>query len=757
MSRTTRVMGPPGQDEAYASRVAAQIPPGDAASAAVGAASPLPQPGERVGAYRIERLLGAGGMGVVYLAWRDDGLYIQRVAIKLVQPSQWLLAPALRDGLLARFEEERAILAQLRHPNIVRILDGGRTAQGLPYLVMDFVDGMDLMRHCRERGLDVAARIDLFCRVCEAVQEAHRHLVVHRDLKPGNVLVDDEGTPHLLDFGIAKLLDPLRAGDAPDRTQTTVLGAMTPAYASPEQIQRRALTTRSDIYSLGVMLFQLLSGKRPYDTDDLSPAQIERAICETQPPSLAHALSHADADAGYRPMPAKLPQDLERIVGKALHKAPERRYGSAQELADDLRRYRRGQPVQAQPDTLAYRLFKFVGRHRFGSALGALSLVLVLGASAVAWVQAHQARIEAATSDEINAFLLEILTRANIDHTGTEPGMGDVLEAVAARLDLRFGDRPAIAAGVRHAIGSSLLNLGRLDAAGRQLESGLAEARAAFGDAHLETWQGADALALLRAEQGRYSEGIALLENVLQAMRAGGQEGIGFYVTACNNLGYLYMVQEQYAQAFPPVAEAVAAIEQRGVHVPADEYANVLANFGQIQHDLGELDAADSAYARAAALLRERYPGGSRDLAILLNNRALLARDRGQGEEALALLSESVQMRRDSYRGDHPVIVFGLTNLARLALSESRPELALPAAREAAEMAQRLFPDGSEDKAMALGALAQALAHRQDLDAARAALGRAHAALAGVPEPSARVIDYLETLAGELGRGEVSP
>ncbi len=716
--------------------------------------SALPQDGERIGIYRIERPISAGGMGVVYLAERDDGVYRQRVAIKLVQPSQLLLDPTRRQGLLTRFEEERAILAQLQHPNIVRIIDGGQTDQGLPYLVMDFVDGVDLMRFCRERQLDVPARLDLFCQVCDAVQEAHRHLIVHRDLKPGNVLVDAGGVPHLLDFGIAKLLDPLRAAESDDATQATVLGAMTPAYASPEQLRRRPLTTRSDIYSLGVTLYQMLTGKRPYDTDDLTPAEIERAVCDTEPPTLSRALRDADAEPGYAQTPHSLPSDLERIVAKALHKEPARRYGTAQELADDLRRYVAGQPVLAQRDTLAYRAGKFLGRHRIASALVGAALALILAASALALYQAHKARQAATETGEINAFLLDVLNQSNIDHVGAEVHLGDVLEAAAHKLDARFGDRPGIAASIRHAIGGSLISLNRIDAAESQLRTGLDEARTALGPNHLLTLKLGETLALAWVEQGRYSEGVALLEQVVTQMARTGHGDTPTYVTARNNLAYVYITQGDYAAARPHMAEVLAAIEQRGVSTLPDDHAAVLSNYAQVLHELDDPDAAEAMYRRAEAMQRRLFPDGSRDLAILLNNRAILAFDLGRGGEALALLRESVEMRRRSYRGDHPVVVFGLTNLARNAILQGDFDLAQSSAEEAVAMASRLETGGSEEKARAWAVLAETRWRLKDADAAHEAMAEAERALADMPEPSERTRVLLDQIQRQMRAAE---
>jgi non-specific serine/threonine protein kinase/serine/threonine-protein kinase len=333
------------------------------------------QVGRRVGPYEIEREIGHGGMGTVYLASRADAAYDQRVAIKIVRGH-------IGDrALLDRFRRERQILADLDHPCIARLLDGGALEDGSPYFVMEYVEGAPIDRYCRERGLSVEARIDLFCRVCSAVHDAHQHLVVHRDLKPGNILVTADGVPKLLDFGIAKLI-----GDAaaPDLTATRL---MTLESASPEQVRGEVVTTATDVYALGVMLYGLLTGESPYALPARTPHDLSRAICEVDPVRpgavVGRTLGRAAAThARWR--------DLDSIVLKALRKEPARRYAGADQLADDLHRHLAGLPVRAVPDAAGYRLRKFVGRHRAAVVAGAaIVLVLVGGIVATSW----QARV----------------------------------------------------------------------------------------------------------------------------------------------------------------------------------------------------------------------------------------------------------------------------------------------------------------------------------------------------------------------------
>jgi eukaryotic-like serine/threonine-protein kinase len=326
----------------------------------------------RVGHYRVQDVIAHGGMGTVYRAVRDDDAFQKTVALKLVRVG------AASEYAERRFRQERQILALLQHPNIASILDGGATAEGQPYLVMEHVDGRPITIYCDERGLDTRERLALFGKVCAAVQYAHQNLVVHRDLKPDNVLVTADGTPKLLDFGIARLL---AVGIDPDAAPTaTMLPVMTPQYASPEQVRGQPVTTASDVYSLGVLLYELLAGCRPYSVKADSMEEIVRTVCETEPPPPSSVVRTQIAGSAptTRPTASELKGDLDTIVLRAMQKDPARRYVSAQELADDIRRHLEGHPVLARPDTIRYRTSKFVKRHRVvvtAAALVAASLV----------------------------------------------------------------------------------------------------------------------------------------------------------------------------------------------------------------------------------------------------------------------------------------------------------------------------------------------------------------------------------------------
>ena len=346
----------------------------------------VPLEGRRIGQYRLLREIGHGGMGVVYLARRDDQEYRQDVAVKLVRHG------LDTDAVIRRFQHERQILANLTHPNIARLLDGGTTPDGLPYFVMEYVEGLPIDEYCDRQALGLVQRLELFRAVCGAVQHAHNNLVVHRDLKPRNIVVTSGGEPKLLDFGIAKVLD--RELATAHGELTVIASPMTPEYASPEQVRGEPVTVATDVYALGVVLYELLTGRRPYRADSSIPYELAREICEVQPDKPSTALSRAaaplvrgdDAPAQGTPAPSglsakprrlrrQLRGDLDNLVLMALRKEPGRRYATVEQLSDDVARYLQRRPLRARPDTLLYRGSRFVQRNRL--AVAALSLILV--------------------------------------------------------------------------------------------------------------------------------------------------------------------------------------------------------------------------------------------------------------------------------------------------------------------------------------------------------------------------------------------
>jgi non-specific serine/threonine protein kinase/serine/threonine-protein kinase len=367
--------------------------------------------GRSIGPYRIVEEIGVGGMGEVYRAVRADDQYKKEVAIKVVRRG------FDTDSGLRRFKAERQILASLDHPNIARLLDSGSTEDGLPYVVMELVEGKPIDEYCDGHNLSLIERLQLFRMVCAAVQYAHQHLVVHRDLKPGNILVTEEGVPKLLDFGIAKLLSPEMFAQPLDRT-ATLMRVMTPDFASPEQVRGELITTASDVYSLGVVLYRLLTGCSPYKITSEAPHEIAREICESEPPRPSVAITRVEEPVGSDRAPGqmtspvhsraqetrrlrrRLAGDLDNIVLMALRKEPQRRYASVAQFSDDIRRHLENIPVIARGDNARYRTAKFISRHKTGFAAALAVAVTLLVGIAVTLREAHVARVERVRAEQ---------------------------------------------------------------------------------------------------------------------------------------------------------------------------------------------------------------------------------------------------------------------------------------------------------------------------------------------------------------------
>ncbi|MEM8932121.1 MAG: serine/threonine-protein kinase, partial [Acidobacteriota bacterium] len=408
---------------------------------------------DRIDAYRILDLLGRGGMGAVYLAERDDEHYRQQVAIKVVRHGLG------HPELLARLRQERQILANLRHPHIARLLDGGNTVDGSPYVVMEHIDGEPIDTWCDHHRLDVDRRLELFAKVCDAVQHAHRNLVIHRDLKPSNLLVDRDGEPKLLDFGIAKLLDPALVGPSSAETAPGVLH-LTPEYASPEQFGDLPLTTATDTYSLGVVLYELLTGRRPHV---VRRARLPFAVCGIEPPLASDAMGQsADPDrvavdraTTVDSLRRRLTGDLDTILDKALRKEPERRYASVEQLADDVRRHLTGLPVLARPATFRYRVGKFVARHRAATLATLVGSILVsmLTAFYTTRLSDERARVlaEASRRATVGDFLIRLFGAAHPDEArGDELTLREFLDQSASHLEAEL-DEPELRSEIHDA------------------------------------------------------------------------------------------------------------------------------------------------------------------------------------------------------------------------------------------------------------------------------------------------------------------
>ncbi len=701
------------------------------AVAAFGDLLALEQPesliGQRIGPYVLSQLIASGGMGTVYLGVRADEQFDQRVAIKFIKCG---MASA---DCLRHFFRERQTLASLDHPNIARLLDGGATEEGLPYLVMEYVEGKPIDEYCDERCLSTAQRLTLFNTVCGAVHYAHQNLVVHRDLKPGNIFVTPEGVPKLLDFGIAKVLTPDPQSDHQAPT-VTVQPCMTPEYASPEQIRGEPITTATDVYSLGVVLYELLTGHHPYRAKSRLLHELARTICEEEPvrPStVVRRVEEVSTTVGGTPelltpelvsrrrgvQPDKLRRrlsgDIDAIVLMALRKEPQRRYVSVEQFSEDIRRHLEGLPVQARHSTFRYRSAKFIRRHKAGVAAAAVvALSLLVGIAATAWaadvasrerdtaVQARQfaqqeaanARVEAHKSERVTSFLQNMLAAASPGRDGPDVTVGALLDEAAARVSTEFGDDPEVESAVRTAIGETYVELGRYAEAEPHLRAALAIQRQIHGEEHWDVAKSLNSLGVLLHAKGDYAAAQSCLEEALAMHRKIYGNEHPDVAQDLNNLGVVLRVQGADAQAEPMLRQALAIRR----HLYGDEHRetaetlNNLANLLRSREDYaGAEPLCRDVLTVRRKLLGEEHP----DVAQAINNLAVVLAAQGRIAEAEPLLRQSIALYRELLGSDHPELAGSLYNLGAL-LTVGDAADAEPLLRECLDIRTRRLPAG---------------------------------------------------------------
>jgi serine/threonine protein kinase len=649
--------------------------------------------GRRLGVYELKARLAQGGMGVVYRAERIDGLFQQEVAIKLIR------ADGASDWMLRRFEFERRTLAALQHPGIARLHDGGSTAEGFPYFVMELVRGEPIDRYCERERLPMAARLRLFLQVCRAVHFAHQNLVVHCDLKPANVLIDDRGVPRLLDFGIARLLESAPDG-VPAAATRTVSRLLTPEYASPEQLAGGAVTTAHDVYALGVVLYELATGRRPFEPAGTSAVEWERTVRERSPERPSTRALRVEGThrpdtvaASFRTSPAGLRRalrgDLDRIVLMALRKEPERRYASVQEFADDVERHLAGRPVRAHGNSLGYLAAKFVRRNRVAVAsAAAVLLALLFGLFAarrgerIAQAEAEHATMEADSFQGIADFLMDAFlpTQPAEDPAWQQRARERVL-AHAARVHRQHADSDHVRGNLLDTLGKVAMRLNLHDEAAALMAEAHDIRTRAFGPSSIEAALSLRSLGQLQFQLGDHAAAARLFEAAL------------------------------------PIHRAAPDATHADVAGLANDLATCLRNLGRGQE-------AASLHQEALALRRDR---GARTLQVAesLNNLAAVHLDRGELDLALEQLREALTIRSAILGDDHPLTVQGLSNLALVLWRHGDQDEALATMARAEAGYRAIGPDGEDGLGLVLANLATMQTERRDLDAAAATFERA--------------------------------
>lgn len=636
--------------------------------------------GRRIGPYRITGLLGEGGMGIVYRAERDD---LGSVAAVKILRDAWV-SPGRRE----RFAAEQRLLAHLNHPSIARMYDAGTLDDGTPWIVMEQVDGVPLTEACRLRSLGLRDRLALFRMACEAVRHAHQHLVVHRDVKPSNILVRDDGTVKLLDFGIAKQLEQFTNGA--DRTQTG-LRLMTPAYAAPEQVRGDPVGVYTDVYALGVVLYELLSGRLPHVASTRTPGEVERAILEVEP----ERVSVAARASGSPPVTASRAgwHDLDVLCATAMHKDPARRYASAEALIRDVDHFLAGEPLEAQPDSLRYRSARFVSRNRRAVGAAALVGVVIVGLNVFYAIRLTRARddalAEAARTGRIQRFVTQLFQGGDVA-AGPAESLRVVTLVDRGVLEARsLTSEPAIQAELFQTLGGIYQKLGNLDRADTLLRAALERRTAARGDSSTDVGASLVALSALRTDQAQYAPaeslaraGLALLSRRLPATDPRVAE-------AAEALGRVLVEKGEYDRAIPVLVDAVDRRSVGGEQ--SAEYASALYELANANFYAGHYDVADSLNRRVMDIHRavygEKHPSVSDDLI----NIGAVQFERANYPEAEKYYRQALDITLAHYGRDHFKTASNLTMIGRSLVMQRKFDEAVQVLTEALAVRERVY------------------------------------------------------------------
>ncbi len=639
--------------------------------------------GRVVSNYKLVSVLGHGGTGTVYLAERADRQYSAQVAVKIVDTA------TVHGELGQRFRAERQILASLNHPNIARLIDAGETEEGQPYLVMEYVHGEPLDQYCDRERLNILARLQLFLDICAAVQYAHQNLIVHRDLKPANILVTAEGAPKLLDFGIAKLLD---VGDAAAVLALTRMNdrLLTPEYASPEQILGRAVTTASDVYALGVVLYELLTGLRPYTVPaSASQLELERSICISDPlrPSTAvRRAAHAAQNDGpnqivevaaargvsAEKLERRLVGDIDAIIMRALRKEAQHRYGSVEQLAADIRRYLTREPVQARQGNWVYYSTRFVRRHAFGVSAGAAFAVFLSAFSIAMSIQTQRvaaerdrATLEGDRAETVSEFMLNVFGASDpFVSQGTEITARELLDKAAGRIRGDLGQHPEVRARLMEAMGRAY------------------------------------------RRQNAFDQAIAFLQEAAHLRKQLPDPEGSKTTTVLTELALAFHQSGDFEAADRTLRQAMQLSESREKTI-SPEYARLLTNLGRVKHQMGDLASARKYYEQGLALNRSLLSPNDPAIAEILQSLGNLYMWENDGERAEHAAREAYSIYSQSLPERHPDRVLSQGTLADVLLARGKSAEAEPLLNQSLQAQIVLYGEDSSQVAAVYDSLSQ--------------------------------------------------
>lgn len=671
--------------------------------------------GKRIGAYRLIDLIGKGGMAEVYKAVRDDDQYQKQVAIKLIRGE--------RTFLIGRFWHERQILANLEHNNIARFLEGGTTSEGIHYLVMEFIEGDPITVYCNHHNLTIRQRLELFRHVCNAVQYAHRNLVIHRDLKPSNIFVTSNGVPKLLDFGIAKLLNPEMVEDFPTATVTS-FRIMTPEYASPEQVLAQQVTTATDVYSLGAVLYELLTTERAHQLNTHSITEIEEVVCKKDPELPSSAVRRIQSTDSEEKINAKkrlsreFVRELDNIVLKAMEKDPQRRYNTAAQFGEDVARYLDGVPILARTSTIGYRASKFVRRHRTAVSIAAVVVLMLAGFAIAMTIQASRIANERDRANQVTQFLVKLFEVSNPSESkGNSVTARELLDASSHKIETDLRNQPEVQAALMETMGRVYENLGLYTTSVPLLEKSLQIRKQKFGDENLDVATTMNALAEALFNDGKYKEGEPLARKALAVRRKLLGNEHQDVAMSLSNLGGEQYVTGKYAEAESMFREALA-IRQKIFGNENLLVATSLSQLGLALKMQEKDDEAEVLNRKALAIRRELLGNDHPDVATSLNNLGRLLLDKPDYDGAEQMLREAVALDRKILGKDHPDLAITITGLGQALRGKKNYVEAEKLFRESLALRQRVLPKDHPSIAISMNNLAGLLIEEGNFDEA---------------------------------------
>lgn len=686
--------------------------------------------GKIFGSYRTIKQIGSGGMGSVYLAERIDGHFEQKVALKIVKPGM------NSNEIVRRFEDERQILARLQHPNIARLLDGGISDSGLPYFTLEYVEGKPITDYCDENNLTIEERLELFKKVCEAVLYAHQNLVIHRDIKPGNILVQEDGTVKLLDFGIAKVFED----DENQKNLTrTGLRIMTPEYASPEQVRGEPVSTATDIYSLGLILYQLLTGCPPYEVTSTSALEMERIICLTEPqkPSSMITKILSSLDSNQKPSPDFISQkrkttipklrkrisgDLDNICLMAIRKEPGRRYSSIAQFITDIDNHLTGLPVIARKSTASYRAKKFIRRHKAGVIVAASAVLIVAILTTVYFIQLAEerdkAQLEAEKSKKVSEFLTGIFQLSDPEYSkGESITARELLDNGVKRIENELSDQPEVLANMLGVTGNVYKSLGLYPNALILLQRAYSINDSLLGSRSPETAKSLNDLAGINFAMGEYGPAIEKFNKAI-AIRKNiyGEESLET-AESKNDLAMVLREEGDYEEA-EILLNASLSVRKKFLSSGSPEVAQSMNNLGLLKDDLGKYDEAKKLFEESLKIKEKLYGKIHPSVTETMGNLAFLLRQMGEYDEASKLFNETLEIDKKLFGDIHPAISTDLYNIASITALIGDLNSAEKLYTEVLELDKKLLGEEHPYIALDLNNLAGILSDKGDFEKA---------------------------------------